>query len=68
MDHADIQRFLTGLHIQWSFNLQKAPWWGGVFERLIRSVKRLRKTIGQARLTYDELLTALVEVEDILNS
>ena len=27
----------------------------------------LHKTIGQARLTYDELLTAVVEVEGILN-
>ena len=69
MNHPDVQRFLIGLHIRWSFNLPRAPWWGGVFERLIRSVKRcLRKTIGQARLTYDELLTAVVEVEGILNS
>lgn len=46
-----------------------APWWGGVFEHLIRSTKRcLRKIIGQARLTADELLTAIVEVEAVLNS
>ena len=49
--------------------MPKAPWWGGVFERLIRSVKRcLKKTIGQAKLTQDELLTAVVEVESVLNS
>ena len=36
---------------------------------MIKSVKRcLRKTIGQARLTYDELLTALTEVEMVVNS
>ena len=47
----------------------KAPWWGGVFERLIRSVKRcLKKILGLPRLTYDELFTALVEVELVLNS
>ena len=28
----------------------------------------LRKTIGQAKLTYDELATAVVEIEGILNS
>ena len=33
------------------------------------SVKHcLKKTIGQAKLSYDELLTALVEVEMVLNS
>lgn len=50
------------------FNLEKALWWGGVFERLVKSVKRsLKKTISGARLTYEELLTVIVEVEMILN-
>lgn len=67
--HDDVQQYITGLGIKWVFNLPKAPWWGGVFERLIRSTKRcLRKIIGQARLTYDELQTATVEVEAVLNS
>ena len=40
-----------------------------MFERLVRSVKWcLRKIIGQASLTHDELLTAVVEVESVLNS
>jgi len=55
--------------LQWSFNLERAPWWGGMFERMVRSTKRcLRKSIGRSRLTYDELLTTLTEVEMILNS
>ena len=42
---------------------------GGIFERLIKSVKRcLHKIVGQARLTYDEMTTALVEVEAVINS
>ena len=54
--------------MKWTFNLEKAPWWGGIFERLVRSVKRCqKKTIGGARLTYEELLTVVVEVEMILN-
>lgn len=64
-----MQQYFAGLGMKWSFNLEKAPWWGGVFERLIKSVKRcLRKTIGQANLSYDELLTTLAEVEMIVNS
>ena len=41
---------------------------GGVFERLVKSVKRcLKKTISGARLIYEELLTVIIEVEMILN-
>ena len=40
-----------------------------MFERLVRSVKRcLRKAIGSKRLTYEELLTVLVEVEVVINN
>jgi len=64
-----VQGHSAGKGVQWSFNLEKAPWWGGLFERLIKSTKRcLKKTIGQARITYDELLTVVTEVEMILNS
>lgn len=55
--------------IQWKFNLEKAPWWGGFFERMIKSTKRcLKKALGKVCLTYEELLTILTEVECILNS
>ena len=65
----DVMSFLLKRKIQWKFNLEKAPWWGGFFERMIKSTKRcLKKTLGRARLTYEELLTVLTEVECILNS
>ena len=49
--------------------MERAPWWGGIFERMVRSVKCcLRKTIGRGRLTLDELQTATAEVEMIVNS
>ena len=55
--------------VKWVFTLEKAPWWGGFYERMIQSMKRcLKKTIGKAKLTYDELFTALTEVEGIINS
>ena len=55
-------------HMKWTFNLEKAPWWGGVFERLVKSVKRcLKKAISGVRLTYEELLTVIIEVQMILN-
>ncbi len=55
--------------MEWSFNVEKAPWTGGIFERMVKSAKRcLKKTIGRAVLTYDEVLTTITEVEMILNS
>ena len=64
-----IKKHFSDLQLEWSFNLEKAPWWGGIFERLIKSAKRcLRKTLGRASLTYDELLTLVVKTEAVLNS
>jgi hypothetical protein len=55
--------------VKWMFNVPKAPWWGGVFERMVKSTKRcLRKILGQAKFSYDELLTAITEVEMVVNS
>ncbi len=64
-----VQKYLLDHRITWRFNLERAPWWGGFFERLIRCVKRcLKKTIRNARLTYEELLTVLIDIECVLNS
>jgi len=68
-DIQEVRQYLSGLKVQWSFNLEKAPWWGGSFECLIQSMKRcLRKAVGKAKLTLDELNTVVVQVEAILNS
>ena len=63
------QEFLTSRRIEWRFNVERSPWMGGVFERMIGSVKRcLRKVLGNAKLSFDELNTVLVEIEGTLNS
>ena len=60
---------LAERRVEWTFNIERAPWWGGVFERLVHSTKRcLRKMIGKTKLRHDELRTLLVEVEAIVNS
>ena len=67
-DHEKQKQF-SDLNVKWVFNLERAPWWGGFFERLIGSVKRcLKKTLGKAYLTYDELVTVIMEIEAVLNS
>ena len=50
-------------------NLDYAPWFGGIWERLISCVKKcLKKTIGRKRLTFIELQTVIAEIELILNN
>jgi len=54
--------------IKWTFNPPAAPWWGGWWERLVRSMKdQLRRMLGKARLTYDELRTCLSGVQATIN-
>ena len=68
-NHPQVKDEMQNRRIQWCFNLEQAPWWGGFFERLIGSVKRcLRKVLGNARLSFDELLTVMSEVKAALNS
>eukprot|EP00794_Sanderia_malayensis_P017910 gene17910-biopygen12898 len=68
LDHT-FQGFLDHHRITWKFNLPLSPWRGGYFERMVGSVKRcLRKVLGNARLSFDELSTILTEVESTLNS
>ena len=69
MNDPRVKKYFWQQRTKWSFNLEKAPRWGGFFERLVGSLKRcLKKTIGKAKLSYDELVTAVTEAESILNS
>ena len=55
--------------VKWKFIVDRSPWQGGMWGRLIRSVKRcLYKVIGRALLSYIEVSTLLVEVECVINS
>ena len=64
-----VQAYLSGLSITWQFNVELAPWWGGAFERLVKSTKRcLRKQVGRANFSLDELITSLAEIEAVINS
>ena len=51
---------------QYSF---KAPWYGGVYERLIKSVKCcLKKTLRNAKVISAELYNLVIEIEGTLNN
>ena len=66
------ERFHAFLHehqIHWQFNLSKASWWGGIFERMVALVKNsLYKVVGAAKLTYKELEDVLLDIQIVLNN
>jgi hypothetical protein len=46
-----LQNHLATQEIRWKFNLAKSPWWGGIYERLIREIKKtLYKTLGKTEV------------------
>ena len=60
---------LSNRQIQWCFNLEWVRWWGELFERLIGSLKRcLRKVLGNAPVSFHELVTVMSEEEATSNS
>ena len=45
---------LTSLQIKWKFIIEASPWWGGFWEWLVQSTKRiLRKSLFCATVTYE---------------
>ena len=68
MRDEQINEFLVKNGITWHFNISRAPWWGGQFERLVGLMKHaLHKTIGRGLLTWKELEEVLLDVEVALN-
>jgi hypothetical protein len=72
----DVVREKTGISfrpgsagINWIFNPPLAPHFGGVFEIIVKAMKRaLRATIGSADLTEEEFRTVISKVSWMLNS
>ncbi|XP_011144004.2 uncharacterized protein LOC105185864 [Harpegnathos saltator] len=53
----------------WHFNPPGAPHFGGLWEAAVKSIKHhLRRMIGVATFTYEEMATLLSQVEACLNS
>ena len=64
-----LQDFLANQEIHWRFNLAKSPWWGGIYERLIREIKKtLYKTLGRSHLDFENLETVVIDIEANMNN
>lgn len=65
----DVLTFYGRQGIRWKYIAERAAWWGGFWERMIRTVKTaLRKILGKTSLSTSELETVLVEIESVVNS
>ena len=64
-----LQDFLAQQEITWQFNLSKSPWWGGMYERLIKEIKKtVYKTLGKTHLTFELLEAVVIDIKRHLNN
>ena len=65
----DISQFCSTQNIQWKFIPEHSPHFGGIWEAAVKSTKlHLRRVIGNIKLTFEEFMTVLCQVEACLNS
>ena len=58
----------TTLSASWCYILEASPWWGGISERMVQVAKRSpRNILLKSKLTYEELLTVIFEIESVVN-
>lgn len=64
-----LQEKMSNAGINWHFIPPRAPHFGGIWEAGVKSIKHhLRRVVGNACLTFEEMYTYLVQIESILNS
>ena len=68
LDNYKLRSELEKHEIRWIFNPPGAPHFGGAYEAMVKSVKRvLNKILPEADVTEEELTTALIMTEGIIN-
>lgn len=59
---------IQNLHIKWVFNPRASPHMGGIWERMVKSVKTYLLKVLQGQVVSEYALrTALAEIEHVLN-
>ena len=68
-NQSKVKQILTQKNIEWSFNPPMASHYGGVWERQIRSIRKILHGLLKEQMLNDESLqTLFCEVEAIINS
>ncbi|XP_054713507.1 uncharacterized protein LOC129222969 [Uloborus diversus] len=60
--------YLSSESIKWIFEPPAAPHFGGMWEAGIKSVKYLKRCLGNVVPTFEEFLTLITQIEACLNS
>ena len=69
IDQDGLQAKLATKGIKWKFIVERSPWRGGWWERLVRNVKEpLHKVLGKPLLSFSELATVLTRIEAVINT
>ena len=69
MDQEKIQRLTSNKGSDWQFNPPEAPYFGDVFERMIKAAKRaIYAVLKEADVDDEELQTVFTGTESLLNS
>ncbi|GBM07391.1 hypothetical protein AVEN_26471-1 [Araneus ventricosus] len=64
-----IANYLTNEQVTWKFIPPRSPNFDGLWEEDIKSFKHhLKRTFGNSRLTIEQFLTVVIQIEGILNS
>nr|XP_042906318.1 uncharacterized protein LOC122270943 [Parasteatoda tepidariorum] len=65
----NLLQYFADEQIKWHFNPPSAPHFGGIWETAVKSSKsHLKRTIGDHKLTLEEFLTLIAQIESCLNS
>ncbi|GFU29773.1 integrase catalytic domain-containing protein [Trichonephila clavipes] len=60
--------YMASEGIDWKFLPPRAPNFGGLWEEGVKSFKfYLKRVVGNIRLTYEEFLTVIIQIEGMLN-
>ena len=61
--------YLSTQNIKWKFNPQHAPYFGGIWEAAVKSMKtHLRRILGDVKFTFEEFSSLLSHIKSCLNS
>ena len=64
-----ISEFCAMQNITWKFIPERTPHFGGLWESAVKAMKsRLKRVIGETKLTFEEFATVLAQIEACLNS
>ena len=67
--HPKVEDYFRKHNLRWHFIHARSPWEGGFYERLVGVVKTcLRKSLYRRSLSYDEIITLLMEVMSTVNN